>query len=244
MIIIDYILGSLFRVGFILSLLTFHPIQIIAYNIWGSAAQQKVAQYLNGAFILCFKIAGTRIGFIEKYKPPTDQPVIFVANHQSMWDIVGIYWYLRNYKPTFVSKLELAKGIPSISYNLRKSNAALINRKDKKQAISEILRLSKYIQKERKSAVIFPEGTRSRSGKLREFAFGGIITLKRKAPTALIVPIAIKGTGAIEASKRYRIHAFKSISWTVLPPIDSSHLQPEALATLIRDQISDELSES
>ncbi len=242
MIIIDYILGSLFRIGFILSLLIFHPIQIVAYNLLGPAVHQKVAQWLNGAFILCFKVAGTRVRFNEKYQPPTNHPIIFVANHQSMWDIVGIYWYLRKYKPIFVSKLELSKGIPSISYNLRKSNAALINRKDKKQAIIEILRLGRHIQAEKKSAVIFPEGTRSRNKIPKEFAYGGLVALKKKAPLALIVPIAIKGTGAIEASKRYRIHAFKSISWTVLPPVNSHQMNPEELASHLRERISEELS--
>jgi len=241
LIIIDYILGTVFQVGFILSLLVFQPIQIIAYNVFGYQAQQKMAQLLNGVILFWFKVAGTKVKLIEKYHAPTNQPIIFVANHQSLWDIVGIYWHLRKYNPVFVSKLELAKGIPSISYNLRKSKAALINRKDKKQAISEILRLSSFIETEKRAAVIFPEGTRSKNGQLKLFAFNGLAALIKKAPSAILVPMAIRGTCDIEASKRFRIHAFRSISWTILPPIDKADMDPKELANQLRNVIKEEL---
>ena len=101
-----------------------------------------------------------------------------------MFDISPIIWFLRRHTPTFVSKVELAHGIPGVSYNLRKSGAALIDRKDPKQAIVEIARLGKLIQQENLSAVIFPEGTRSASGQMRPFVTGGVATLLKRAPAS------------------------------------------------------------
>jgi 1-acyl-sn-glycerol-3-phosphate acyltransferase len=46
---------------------------------------------------------------------PNGVPIIFVANHQSLYDILGIIWYLRKFHAKFVSKKELGKGIPSVS---------------------------------------------------------------------------------------------------------------------------------
>jgi 1-acyl-sn-glycerol-3-phosphate acyltransferase len=48
---------------------------------------------------------------------------------------------LRDFHCKFVSKKELGKGIPSVSYNLRHGGSALIDRKDPKQAIPEIKKI-------------------------------------------------------------------------------------------------------
>ena len=66
---------------------------------------------------------------------------MIVANHQSMNDIPPIIWYLRKHHPKFVSKMELGKGIPSVSYNLVHGGSVLIDRKNSKQAIGQIGKL-------------------------------------------------------------------------------------------------------
>ena len=78
---------------------------------------------------------------------PESGPLIIVTNHQSMYDIPPLIWYLRKYHPKFVSKKELGKGIPSVSFNLRHGGSALIDRKDRRQARAELERLGAYIEK-------------------------------------------------------------------------------------------------
>lgn len=172
-------------------------------------------------------ILGTRLSFIEKTKLPTDKPIIFVANHQSLFDIIGMIWYLRQHFPVFVSKIELAQGIPSISYNLRKSGAALIDRNDGKQATVEIAKLGKMIEKMNFSACIFPEGTRSRLGTMKPFAVGGVAILLKKAPNALIVPIAIENVNKLNPKGYFPLVSFQHLIWTVLPPIERLDKTPE-----------------
>lgn len=115
-------------------------------------------------------------------------------NHQSMHDIPPLIWFMRDYHPKFVSKIELGKGIPSVSYNLRHGGSALINRKDSRQALTEISKLGKYIENHKRSAIIFPEGTRSRTGHPKKFQPTGLKVLMKNAPSALIVPISINNS--------------------------------------------------
>ena len=67
-----------------------------------------------------------------------------------------------------------------MSYNLRHSGAALINRDDAKQALTEIGRLGLLIDATNTSAVIFPEGTRSVTGEMKAFNAAGIKLLLKK----------------------------------------------------------------
>ena len=216
----------------------FHVLQSIAFTIFGRNAQQKVVYVLNFFITYGWYLTGTNVKFTQLFQLPTDRTIIFIANHQSTFDIPAIYWFLRKHQPIFVSKIELSKGIPSISYNLHKSNAALIDRKDSKQAVSEILRLSKYIGENNYSAVIFPEGTRSRSGEMKPFAVGGINALLKKAPNALVVPIAIKGTNKFDPSSGlFPLVSFSKLSWTVLQPIEPKGKSGEEIVNIAQDSI-------
>ncbi len=142
----------------------------------------------------CGLILGTTYSFKNKHTLPTDRPLIVVTNHQSMHDIPPVTWFLRKHHPKFVSKKQLGRGYPSVSYNLRVGGSALIDRDDKKQALRAISKLGKYIEKHNRSAVIFPEGTRSRTGHPKPFKAIGMKLLMKNAPSALIVPISINNS--------------------------------------------------
>ena len=239
--IIDYLLSSIYLLYFGLVLVVFHLIQVVCFNFFNRKIHQKSVHWLNGFLLHGLWILGTRLDFKAKAELPADRPVIFIANHQSMFDIIGMIWYLRKNYPIFVSKIELAKGIPSISYNLRKSGAALIDRKDGKQAIMEIARLGKLIEETKFSAAIFPEGTRSRTGELKSFALGGVGILIKKAPNALVVPIAVKNTGKLNPKGIFPLSSFESLSWTVLAPIEPKGKTIDEIVELAKSSIETEL---
>lgn len=192
--LISYPLSVIYYLCFGLTLVIFHPIQWVCLNVFGYNAHKKSVDYLNFFLLKCTNLVGTTYKFENRELIPGGKPLIFVANHQSMYDIVAMIWYLRRFHCKFVSKKELGKGIPSVSYNLRHGGGALIDRKDPKQAIPEIKRLSEYIEKNKRSAVIFPEGTRSKTGKPKEFAQTGLKILCKSAPSAYIVPISINNS--------------------------------------------------
>ena len=237
--IIDYILSFIYLVYFFLILLIFHPLQIICYEFFGQRIHQRLVHVMNFFLLHGTIILGTSLKFVEKTVLPTDRPVIFVANHQSLFDIIGMIWYLRKNFPVFVSKQELSKGIPSISYNLQKSGAALIDREDGKQAVVEIAKLGKMIEETKFSACIFPEGTRSRTGTMKPFAVGGVAILMKKSPNALIVPVAIENVNKLNPKGYFPLVSLQNLRWTVLSPIERANKTPEEVVEEARRAIAE-----
>ncbi|WP_430614907.1 lysophospholipid acyltransferase family protein [Flavobacterium sp. JP2137] len=192
--IISYPLSVLFVVCFLICLLVFHPMQWLCLRLSGYQAHKKSVDYLNFLLLRCTNILGTTYDVKDIALVPEGVPIVFVANHQSMFDIPCIIWNYRKAHPKFVSKKELGRGIPSISYNLRHGGSVLIDRKDSKQALSAIRDLGVYIQKYNRAAVIFPEGTRSRDGQPKRFSENGLKILCKYAPNAVVVPITINNS--------------------------------------------------
>lgn len=243
--VLDYLLSILYMIHFGLTLALFHVYQVLAYTFFGRKGQKIAADHLNFSLTYGLLWTGAKIKFEHKAPIPENRPIIFVANHQSTYDISGIGWFLRKYTPIFVSKIELANGIPSVSYNLRKSGAALINRKDGKQAIMEIARLGKHIQENNYSAVIFPEGTRTQSGVMKPFAVGGLATLLKRAPGSLIVPVVIQGTGALNPTRGvFPLVSFSKVSWTSLEGIEPAGYTAEELTAKVQQVIQAELDKA
>ena len=192
--LLAYLLTLIYLLPFGLTLVIFHPIQWICLKFFGYEAHHRSVSLLNLFLLRRTHILGARYTFTNRFSLPTDRPLIIVANHQSMYDISPIVWYMRRHHPKFVSKKELGRGIPSVSFNLRHGGSVLIDRKDAKQALVEIARLGRYIDNYTRSAVIFPEGTRSRTGRPKKFQTTGLKVLMKQAPNALIVPISINNS--------------------------------------------------
>jgi 1-acyl-sn-glycerol-3-phosphate acyltransferase len=174
-------------------------------------------------------LLGTTYRFSGRGKIPRNVPLIIVANHQSLYDIVAIIWFMRRWHPKFVSKKELGNGIPSVSYNLRHGGSVLIDRKDPKQAIPVIKGLSEYIEKNRHSAVIFPEGTRSKTGRPKEFAQSGLKILCKFSPSASIVPVTINNSWKMVKFGAFPMGLGNRLEFTVHEPIAVSSMPFEEL---------------
>ncbi|TKD67253.1 1-acyl-sn-glycerol-3-phosphate acyltransferase [Flavobacterium sp. ASW18X] len=220
--ILSYPLTVLYLLLFGLFLVTFHPIQWICFNWFGYEAHRRSVAILNWFLMRSTTVLGTRYSFTNTHDIPTDRPLVIVTNHQSMNDIPAIIWYMRKYHPKFVSKKELGKGIPSVSYNLRHGGSVLIDRKDPKQALMAIASLGKYIEEHNRSAVIFPEGTRSRDGKPKPFKPMGLKTLLKKAPNALIVPISINNSWKLLKYGKFPMGLGVHVTFEVHQPIENS----------------------
>lgn len=205
--------------AFGLCLLIFHPIQWLAYRIFGYNKLKRTVSLLNWCLIRCTNILGTTYRFTNTHQLPTNKPLIIVTNHQSMYDIPPLIWNLRKHHPKFVSKKELGKGIPSVSYNLKYGGSALIDRNDGKSAITEIGKLGTYIEKYNRSAVIFPEGTRSRDGHPKPFKPMGLRMLLKKAPSALIVPISINNSWKLVRYGKFPMGLGAKVTFDVHEPI-------------------------
>ena len=190
---VDWILTFPFLVAFGAILLVFDPLQRVA-RLVGQRPQEIVAGALQVALVWAFRLGGTRLQVERSALVQPKTSYIFIANHQSMFDIPILGSLLLSNFPKYVSKRELAHWIPSISYNLRRGGNAIIDRSDREQATRAIRELGEQIEKRGISAMIYPEGTRARHGVLGRFKPGGALTLLEAAPDVAVVPITIDGS--------------------------------------------------
>ncbi|MDB4608518.1 1-acyl-sn-glycerol-3-phosphate acyltransferase [Flavobacteriaceae bacterium] len=188
------IFSSIFALSFLLILVLFHGIQVVLLNLFGYQAHKVSVDLLNFFLVKSFYLVGSRIKFKNVHELPTDRPLIIVANHQNTFDIPPLIWYLRKHHLKFVSKIELGRGIPSVSYHLRNGGSALIDRKNPRQAVTEINKHAQLLSKNNWSTLIFPEGTRSKMGVPKKFKTRGLKTLIEKIPNVLIVPVTINNS--------------------------------------------------
>lgn len=240
--LLGYIFTPLHYIIFGLVLVVFHPIQWLCLKAGGYKAHKSSVDILNFFLESTYYLVGSRIKFINDQNLPADRSIIFIANHQSMYDIPPLIWHLRKYHAKFISKIELTKGIPSISFNLKHGGGANIDRKDSKQAIAEILGLAKRMNENNWSTVIFPEGTRSKDGHLKPFAVGGIATLLKKVPQALIVPVAINGSWKLTRFGMFPLSFGEKMTWTVLTPLEPAGLTVEEVVSITEEAIRKVLS--
>ncbi|MEM7372913.1 MAG: lysophospholipid acyltransferase family protein [Bacteroidota bacterium] len=216
----SYLFTPIFLPVFGLLLVVFDPVQRLMYWVGDQKWQQKVVVFLNLLLTRSLLLMGIHCKFRNEQSLPTDRPLIIVSNHQSMFDIPPFFWYLRKHSVKFVSKIELAKGIPSISFNLRKGGNAIIDRKDPDQAIPALTQFARYIEKNRFSACIFPEGTRSRTGHPKTFSLKGLATLLEHAPNALVVPVSINNCWKIMRHGWFPLSFGEKPTWRVHSPIE------------------------
>ncbi|WOD45196.1 lysophospholipid acyltransferase family protein [Hwangdonia lutea] len=220
--LLSYPLTVIYLVFFLLTLLVFHPIQWFCFNVFGYQAHKKSVDCLQFCLMRCINILGTRFSFNNPHYIDTNQPLIIVANHQSMYDISPIMWYMRKHHPKFISKIELGKGIPSVSYNLRHGGSVLIDRKNPRQSLPAIMKFGEYIEKNKRAAVIFPEGTRSKNGEPKPFQTKGLEILFKKIPSAMVVPISINNSWKTLRYGKFPMGLGTHITFTVHKPIKVS----------------------
>ena len=127
---------------------------------------------------------------------------------------------MRKHHTKFISKKELGQGIPSVSYNLRHGGSVLIDRKNPRQSLPAIMKFGEYIEKTKRAAVIFPEGTRSKDGTPKPFQTKGLEILFKKVPSALIVPISINNSWKIVRYGKFPMGLGTHITFTVHKPIN------------------------
>lgn len=157
--------------------------------------------------------------------PPSDEPLCFVANHQSILDIPAVVGAL-HILAGFIAKKEL-KRVPVLNSWINALHCVYIDRSSARSSVEAILQGVENI-KNGMPMFIFPEGTRSKTGKLGEFKTGSLKLATRSKAT--IVPLAIAGTRqALEAKKGIKKILVKV---SVGNPIPTKDLSEEELKEL------------
>ena len=130
----------------------------------------------------------------------SDQSYVFMANHESLFDIPALLVGLPG-QTRFLAKRGLFR-IPLFGWALKMGGFISIDRSDRSRAGESFAEAIRQLQAG-SSAVVFPEGTRSSDGKLLPFQRGGfLLALKSGLP---IVPVGIHGSRQVRAKKSLRI---------------------------------------
>ncbi|MDA3823387.1 MAG: lysophospholipid acyltransferase family protein [Bacteroidales bacterium] len=121
-------------------------------------------------------------------KIPKKRPVVLVANHRSLVDILALHKVRRTFR--WVSKAENFK-LPFIGMVLTLNNCIKVNRESMRSGQQFITQAEKEMRKG-SSVMIFPEGTRSKSHDMRSFMDGAFVLAKKM--NCGIIPIVHIGT--------------------------------------------------
>jgi 1-acyl-sn-glycerol-3-phosphate acyltransferase len=171
--------------------------------LWGLITGNPALIYRLARF--CIRTAGWMSGVqIEvqgKENIALGKTYVFLSNHQSNFDgPVLVHVIPRDWKA--IIKKEMMR-LPVFSLVLKQAQFVPIDRRNPKKA-HEGIELGAKMLSEGKSFVAFPEGTRSRDGRLGEFKKGVfIMAIKAQIP---IIPITILDSDKILPPKRYAIH--------------------------------------
>ncbi|PHV69874.1 1-acyl-sn-glycerol-3-phosphate acyltransferase [Sporanaerobium hydrogeniformans] len=143
------------------------------------------------------KAAGTRLEVKGEENLPESGPVLYVANHKSVFDIVILMSILKE-PGIFIGKKEVSK-MPLVGKWFEDMGSIYIDREDPRQSLKAILKGIEELKKGQ-SVIIFPEGTRTYAPEMKDFKEGSFkLATKTNVP---IIPIALQDTYKIlEASK-------------------------------------------
>lgn len=175
---------------------------------------------------LIVKVSGSKVNVTGLSNIPKDETVLFVANHQSNFDIPIIMSAI-DVPKGFIAKKELEK-VPLISLWMKYIRCIFMDRSNLRKSAEAIVD-GINILKSGYSMVIFPEGTRSKGGTTHEFKAGSFkLAIKAKVK---IVPVTIDGSYKILEANNNRIKA-SNVNLIIHEPIDVTCLSTEEQANL------------
>lgn len=143
-----------------------------------------------------------------------DGPFILMSNHQSNFDILAlistiprrIYW---------IAKKELFD-IPVFGSSMRRGGYIPLDRSDGRKALKSMENAASIIR-QGSSVVMFPEGTRTRDGRLLPFKRGGFMLAVRAGVP--VIPVTINGSGKVNPGGVIKLNS-GGISLTLHPPVN------------------------
>lgn len=170
----------------------------------------------------CVDVTGAKVEVTGIENIPVDKSVVYIGNHQGIMDIPLLLGYIP-YQKAFIAKIEILK-IPIISDWMKLMKCVFLARKNPRQSIEAIHQGIENV-KNGYSMVIFPEGTRSKGGPVKEFKPGSFKLAFQSG--ADVVPVTIDGTWKIyEEHKKIKS---ATIKLTIHPPVKTEGLSKEEL---------------
>ncbi|MCP4498802.1 MAG: 1-acyl-sn-glycerol-3-phosphate acyltransferase [Deltaproteobacteria bacterium] len=187
-------------------LLPFRQLRIRVSNFFGTIA--------GGG---CAKLSGSRIHIKNHDEALKVGPAIYVSNHTSILDIMFGIW-LCPYGTVGVGKKEVIY-YPFFGQLFALAGHLRIDRSNKEKAVASLKTLESFVQQNKLSIFMWPEGHRSTDGRIRSFKKG--IAHMAFATGLPIVPMVVKGAHHAWENRQLRL-ARTDIEIEFLPAVDTS----------------------
>lgn len=162
-------------------------------------------------------------------------PAVLVANHLSLLDILVMFRLQTHFK--WVSKTENFR-VPFVGWNMTLCGYIPLKRGTRRSVMAMMRRCDEALA-EGSSIMLFPEGTRSSTGRLRSFKPGAFeIAARNRVP---IQPLVLRGTGEALPKRGFVLQGRHPISIEVLdtiPPDEVEKHSPDEMMARVRDQIA------
>jgi 1-acyl-sn-glycerol-3-phosphate acyltransferase len=137
-----------------------------------------IAEFVTGFFGLKLVVKGLE-------KVPNDKQFLLVCNHQSNLDPIVTVWAFRKYQIAYIMKNAIMK-VPLLGRWLYGCGFLPLDRKNDRKAMETIVIATKRIAENRHPIAVYPEGTRSKGPKMREFR-NGVFKIAQKAQCPIVV---------------------------------------------------------
>jgi 1-acyl-sn-glycerol-3-phosphate acyltransferase len=158
-----------------------------------NAARQWAASFIRSS--------GTTVRLVGVENLRRDGPQIIVSNHESWFDVFALAAFLP-VRYRFVAKEELGR-VPIFGRAWRTCGHVSINRGDRSSAVDSLQEAGDRVKKDALTIVMFPEGTRSETGRLESFRKGAfVLGIQTGIP---IVPVAVVGSRAVMRKGSWRV---------------------------------------
>lgn len=148
-------------------------------------------------------IAGIKVKITGKENVVPKTPYVFVSNHLSLFDIPVLQRYVPN-DFSFVFKKEIAR-VPLFGWQMQLGPHIVIDRQNPAKAMKSIEKAKEMLTRKKISVLLFPEGTRSKTGEMLPFKRGAF-HLATQVGFA-IIPVTISGTQNLFQKKPFRINS-------------------------------------
>lgn len=207
------------------------------FGPYSKAANGLVRYWAKGLI----NLSGIKLEITGQDKIVGQPPSVYISNHQSLFDILAVVISIPG-TARFIAKKELFR-IPIFAQGLKLIGTIKIDRGNSAKA-RETINEAIQIIKRGVSVIIFPEGTRSKDGKIKPFKKGGfVLATQGKIP---IVPLVISGSLHIMAKQNMRLRKGK-IKVEFLDPIVTDNMSYEdrnILMEKVRQNIINHFDES
>lgn len=202
---------------------------------WKNGKAPRTVQVLWSRSVLWFLLVSIKVTGREHVNPK--QSYVFVANHQSFLDVFAVYgWLPNNFK--WLMKKEIRK-VPFVGTACKVAGHIFVDRSNPRAALQSMEHIKGELV-DGISTVIFPEGTRTKTGEMGRFKQGAFkIAMDLNLP---VVPLSLKGFHHAMPARQLFVNPKASTALHIGEPIDLSQFADinEAMA-YVREKVEEGL---